>query len=149
MSNKWINEDYRGVANIYDAIGILKTIEKNISKLVPPIKRPTAMKAINNVLAMLYNQEETAGWINVADALPLEHNTEMFIQFYGTPRWKKGMWATESNLVKVMIQKSDKSVTTLPHIKIREGKWMLPVNSVDVICWKPERPPEQPQEPDE
>lgn len=138
MRLKWLNPDKMGVVSTNGTIHFMQELKMALPQFIQPDQLPFAYEAINNVLAMLYNHDDAAGWINVADALPLEHDTEMALKFFGTPRWKKDMWLTESNPVTVVVQWANGSVTTLPHIKLRDGSWILPMRGVTVVWWKPD-----------
>ena len=83
-------------------------------------------------------------WISVEDRMPEERET-MFAKFYGTDKWKKGMFRHKSPTVIVCIQFDDggKLVT---HAYTVDGKWKIPyvMKHYKITHWMPL--PEAPEE---
>lgn len=91
------------------------------------------------------------GWISVKDDLPKEHPS-MFAALYGTDKWNRAMWRTESDRVLVTIQFPD-GTRTVDKGKLQDGTWKTGVSPVlpqVVTHWAmwPEPPKEEEHAPD-
>lgn len=86
------------------------------------------------------------GWTSVKDRLPEEHPS-MFYQLYGTEKWNRAMWRTESDRVLVTIKFPD-GTRTVDKGKLQNGAWRTGVSPVlpqEVTHWAlwPEPPKEE------
>jgi len=85
-------------------------------------------------------------WVGVKDDLPKEHPS-MFAAFYGTDKWNRAMWRTESDRVLVTIQFPD-GTRTVDKGKLQDGEWRTGVSPAlrqEVTHWAvwPEPPKEE------
>lgn len=77
-----------------------------------------------------------AKWISAKERLPEEHD-KVFTYLYGTPKWSKRMWRTESDKVLVVLRYRDgyKRVTTG---ETHDGKWYIDsFLQATVTHWQP------------
>lgn len=81
-------------------------------------------------------------WIPVSERLPEEHDS-IFMRFYGTEKWKEGMFKKVSDEVNVTIEyvNGSKKVT---HCKTHDGKWNISsIFQATITHWMPlPKPPE-------
>ena len=76
------------------------------------------------------------GWISVKDELPEEHNS-LFAKFYGTEKWRKGMFRKISNEVLVVLKFKDGS-NRVTALKTHDGVWDLSsIYQADITHWQP------------
>ena len=95
--------------------------------------------------------EKDLKWISVKERLPEEHPS-MFYKLYGTEKWAKAMWRTESDRVLVTIKFPD-GTRTVDKGKLQDGAWRTGVSPVlpqEVTHWAlwPEPPKEDANETD-
>lgn len=67
---------------------------------------------------------------------PEEHDS-VFAQYYGTPKWEKGMSRKISNEVLVTVQRYDERLVVTA--KVIDGEWKFPTYLLNakVISWMP------------
>lgn len=82
-------------------------------------------------------------WISVKDRLLEEHDS-MFMRFYGTEKWREGMFRKVSDEVNVTLESVDGS-KRVTHCKTHDGKWDISsIFRETVTHWMPL--PEPPKE---
>lgn len=111
-------------------------------------KRRKATKTLTGIdMVMLLKDAPTVGgWISVKDRVPEEHPS-MFYKLYGTEKWDRAMWRTESDRVLVAIKFPD-GTRTVDKGKLQDGAWRTGVSPVlpqEVTHWAlwPEPPEEE------
>lgn len=109
-----------------------------VESFIQDIKEAPTVATDTNVLSN--------GWISVKDRLPKEHPS-MFCKLYGTEKWSRAMWRTESDRVLVTIKFPD-GTRTVDKGKLQDGAWRTGVSPVlpqEVTHWAlwPEPPKEE------
>jgi len=77
------------------------------------------------------------GWIKCKDAMPIERES-IFAKFYGTDKWRSGMFRTISNEVNVTVMYEDGTCVST-HMHTADGKWSDPSRrgKFVVLAWRP------------
>lgn len=124
---------------LIDADALIKDIDGD---LLDGIAEVRAIEKIENAPTV-------GGWISVKDGLPKEHPS-LFANYYGTEKWNKAMWRTESDRVLVTILFPD-GTRTVDKGKLQDGEWRTGVSQVlphKVTHWAlwPEPPKENENE---
>lgn len=77
-------------------------------------------------------------WVLVGDGLP-EEKDSIFAKYYGTNRWKDGMFRKRSdNVLVTTILKTGNVLTEVSHTT--DGRWKFGVDTIierTVVAWKP------------
>ncbi len=76
-------------------------------------------------------------WINVKDRLPEQHDS-IFAKLQNTKKWKKVMWAKQSNTVLVTV-KNEKHEKVVMTGRLQDGVWETDVRitGCEVTHWMP------------
>lgn len=88
----------------------------------------TTYDACMGAIALLKSQEPH--WISVEDGLPQEHDT-IFAKFYGTDKWRNGMFLKMSDDVRVVKVFSD-GTKRVHHDHTVDGRWESERKGLDV-----------------
>lgn len=110
---------------IIEALG--KAIEV-IEKWVPMFEQCNTPAAIQDAITLLKVQEPH--WISVEDGLPQEHDT-IFAKFYGTDKWRNGMFVKVSDDVRVVKVFRD-GTKRVHHDHTVDGRWESERKGLDV-----------------
>lgn len=131
-----LNVDYKDLDDL---------LEKYQDSL-PPDEKLTRIdvKMFKNIFFGLA-EINNGGWTSVKDDLPKEHPS-MFYELYGTEKWNRFMWRTESDRVLVAIKFPD-GTRTVDKGKLQDGVWRTGVSPAllyEVTHWAlwPESPKE-------
>ena len=91
--------------------------------------------AVNRIESMLPEQTEE-DWIPVDKDMPVEYDS-VFTRFYGTDKWRDGMWLKSSAKVLVTVEFEDGTRRT-ETAKTTDGKWVTENRIIKrkVVAWK-------------
>ena len=93
----------------------------------------SALKALINMQPTVQLEED---WIPVSKDMPDEYDS-VFTRFYGTDKWRDGMWLKSSAKVLVTVEFEDGTRLT-ETAKTIDGKWATEnrIRKRKVIAWK-------------
>ena len=93
----------------------------------------SALKALINMQPTVQLEED---WIPVSKDMPVEYDS-VFTRFYGTDKWRDGMWLKSSAKVLVTVEFEDGTRRT-ETAKTIDGKWATEnrIRKRKVIAWK-------------
>ena len=93
----------------------------------------SALKALINMQPTVQLEED---WIPVSKDMPVEYDS-VFTRFYGTDKWRDGMWLKSSAKVLVTVEFEDGTRLT-ETAKTIDGKWATEnrIRKRKVIAWQ-------------
>lgn len=93
----------------------------------------SALKALINMQPTVQLEED---WIPVSKDMPDEYDS-VFTRFYGTDKWRDGMWLKSSAKVLVTVEFEDGTRQT-ETAKTTDGKWVTENRIIKrkVVAWK-------------
>ena len=105
-----------------------------------------AYKAISMGIDAL-NETDRSQWIPCSERMPEETDSD-FAEFYGTDKWKFGMWRRCSNAVLITEERRDGS-RIISFSRTFDGEWGEQMLCSKVLAWMPMPDPYQPEENDD